>query len=91
MGMTLLDDTNIQIKAVQYLTLFSPKATIWHYMFTLIVGTQGIFLLILFVYKRYRAYQRQQISTTSGIDTAITNARSVGGQDSKPENAYVRD
>jgi len=60
------------------LTLFSPKATAWHYIFTLVIGTQGIVLLLLFIYKRFQAYQRQQLTTTtSGAETGVTHARST--------------
>lgn len=64
--------------AVQYLTLFAPKATVWHYVFTLTLGTQGIVILIIFIYKRYKVYLGQQITTTtSGAETGITSTKSV--------------
>lgn len=72
------------------MALFSPKATAWHYIFTLVIGTQGIVLLLLFIYKRWQAYQRQQITTTSGVETAITHARSVAPE-SKPEESVGYD
>ncbi|KAI6242566.1 hypothetical protein M3Y99_00223400 [Aphelenchoides fujianensis] len=43
---------------VQYLTLFAPKATVWHYAFSLIIGSQGIVLLLVFVYKRVKSREK---------------------------------
>ncbi|KAI6219231.1 hypothetical protein M3Y95_01117400 [Aphelenchoides besseyi] len=59
--------------AVQYLALFAPRATAGHYIFTIIIGSQGIILFLLFVYKRYKAYKRQQQVSSSGAETAFTS------------------
>ncbi|KAI6179208.1 hypothetical protein M3Y98_00585600 [Aphelenchoides besseyi] len=59
--------------AVQYLALFSPRATAGHYIFTIIIGSQGIILLLLFIYKRYKAHKRQQQVSSSGAETAFTS------------------
>ncbi|KAH7705077.1 methuselah-like protein MTH-2 [Aphelenchoides avenae] len=39
---------------LQYLTLFEPKVTAWHVLFTLVNGSQGMLLLALYLYKRYQ-------------------------------------
>lgn len=51
--------------ALQYLTLFSNKATMWHYFFTIINGSQGIILFALFVYRRIRARQNNLATLAS--------------------------
>ncbi|KAI6190996.1 G-PROTEIN-RECEP-F2-4 domain-containing protein [Aphelenchoides bicaudatus] len=51
--------------ALQYLTLFSKKATMWHYLFTIVNGSQGIILFALFVYRRVRARQTMTTLTSS--------------------------
>ncbi|KAK6044293.1 hypothetical protein COOONC_18202 [Cooperia oncophora] len=48
---------------LQYLTLYSPYTTAWHYVFTIVMGSQGTILALLFLYKRRRSmssYRRSQ-------------------------------
>ncbi|KAH7724623.1 Protein MTH-2 [Aphelenchoides avenae] len=45
---------------LQYLTLFAPKATAWHYLFTVVNGSQGIILFGLFVYKQLQEKRKQR-------------------------------
>ncbi|VDO30135.1 unnamed protein product [Haemonchus placei] len=40
---------------LQYLTLYSPYTTLWHYVFTIVMGSQGTILALLFLYKRRRS------------------------------------
>ncbi|KAK0394163.1 hypothetical protein QR680_000598 [Steinernema hermaphroditum] len=43
----------------QYLTLFSPQVTVWHYLFTIVNGSQGVTLFLLYLYRRI-LLQRQK-------------------------------
>ncbi|VDM65019.1 unnamed protein product [Strongylus vulgaris] len=40
---------------LQYFTIYSPYATIWHYIFTTVMGSQGTLLALLFYYKRRKS------------------------------------
>uniref|UniRef100_A0A8R1DH24 GPS domain-containing protein n=1 Tax=Caenorhabditis japonica TaxID=281687 RepID=A0A8R1DH24_CAEJA len=50
---------------LQFGTLYSPYTTFWHYLFTIVMGSQGTILLLIFVYKRYRAYQSDSLSKST--------------------------
>ncbi|VDL81569.1 unnamed protein product [Nippostrongylus brasiliensis] len=53
---------------LQYPTLYSPYTTVWHYVFTIIMGSQGTVLVLLFFYKRTRSmstYRESQQSQQS--------------------------
>ncbi|CAJ0952263.1 unnamed protein product, partial [Mesorhabditis belari] len=39
---------------LQYLTLFSPTVSAYHYLFTFANGSQGVMLFILWIFRRYR-------------------------------------
>ncbi|KAI6223030.1 Mth-2 [Aphelenchoides fujianensis] len=39
---------------LQYLSLFSPRVTVWHWLFTIVNGSQGIVLFVLFLVRRSR-------------------------------------
>uniref|UniRef100_A0A1I7ZQL9 G_PROTEIN_RECEP_F2_4 domain-containing protein n=1 Tax=Steinernema glaseri TaxID=37863 RepID=A0A1I7ZQL9_9BILA len=43
----------------QYLTLFAPQVTAWHYLFTIVNGSQGVTLFLLYLYRRI-LLQRQK-------------------------------
>ncbi|ULU03984.1 hypothetical protein L3Y34_017050 [Caenorhabditis briggsae] len=49
---------------LQFGTLYSPYTTFWHYLFTIVLGSQGTILFLIFLYKRYRAWQSE--SETDG-------------------------
>ncbi|KAE9415789.1 hypothetical protein Angca_001581, partial [Angiostrongylus cantonensis] len=36
---------------LQYFTLYAPYTTVWHYIFTIVMGSQGTMLVLLFLYK----------------------------------------
>ncbi|KAI6226615.1 Mth-2 [Aphelenchoides besseyi] len=70
----------------QYLTLFSPKATAWHYLFILVNGSQGIVLFGFFVYKRFLVWKNarertaddrkrtgSEVPTTRRLTVSISN------------------
>ncbi|CAB3411468.1 unnamed protein product [Caenorhabditis bovis] len=42
---------------LQFLTLYSPYTTLWHYLFTIVMGSQGTMLLLIFAYKTYQSRQ----------------------------------
>uniref|UniRef100_A0A914PT52 G-protein coupled receptors family 2 profile 2 domain-containing protein n=1 Tax=Panagrolaimus davidi TaxID=227884 RepID=A0A914PT52_9BILA len=42
---------------LQYFTLFEPKATAWHFLFVIVNGSQGIIILISFIYRCYGTYK----------------------------------
>ncbi|WKX95732.1 hypothetical protein Q1695_012299 [Nippostrongylus brasiliensis] len=53
---------------LQYPTLYSPYTTVWHYVFTIVMGSQGTVLVLLFFYKRTRSmstYRESQQSQQS--------------------------
>ncbi|ETN68899.1 hypothetical protein NECAME_15557 [Necator americanus] len=57
---------------LQFFTLYSPTATIWHYIFTIFIGSQGTFLAILFFYKRRQSlasYRRSHASRSGNTNT----------------------
>ncbi|GMT24441.1 hypothetical protein PFISCL1PPCAC_15738, partial [Pristionchus fissidentatus] len=39
---------------LQYFTLYAPTSTVFHYLFTIVNGSQGVVLLFLYVYRRER-------------------------------------
>ena len=46
---------------LQFGTLYSPYTTFWHYLFTIVLGSQGTILFLIFLYKRYRAWQSESM------------------------------
>ncbi|KAI6174293.1 Mth-2 [Aphelenchoides besseyi] len=71
---------------LQYLTLFSPKATVWHYLFILVNASQGIVLFGFFVYKRLLVWKNSrkhvaevkkrtgsEVPTTRRLTVSISN------------------
>ncbi|CAB3411467.1 unnamed protein product [Caenorhabditis bovis] len=42
---------------LQFFTLYSPYTTLWHYLFTIVMGSQGTMLLLIFLYRTYRSRQ----------------------------------
>ncbi|VDO91462.1 unnamed protein product [Heligmosomoides polygyrus] len=54
---------------LQYLTLYSPYTTAWHYVFTIVMGSQGTVLALLFLYKRQRSMSiyRQSLHSRQSI------------------------
>uniref|UniRef100_A0A1I7TYY6 GPS domain-containing protein n=1 Tax=Caenorhabditis tropicalis TaxID=1561998 RepID=A0A1I7TYY6_9PELO len=46
---------------LQFGTLYSPYTTVWHYLFTIVLGSQGTILFLIFLYKRYRAWQSESV------------------------------
>ncbi|KAI1710111.1 CD97 antigen [Ditylenchus destructor] len=54
-----------------YLTLFAPEVTAWHYLFTVVNGSQGIILLALFVHKQFQLWRRQANKIESYDSSAI--------------------
>ncbi|KAI6226619.1 Mth-2 [Aphelenchoides besseyi] len=55
--------------SLQYLSLFTPEVTFWHYLFTIFNGSQGIILFVIFVYRRYRS------NATKSTDETQTQSR----------------
>nr|pir hypothetical protein F31D5.4 - Caenorhabditis elegans [Caenorhabditis elegans] len=51
---------------LQFGTLYSPYTTFWHYTFTIVLGSQGTILLLIFLYKRYRAWQADSTLKSRG-------------------------
>ncbi|CAJ0605253.1 unnamed protein product [Cylicocyclus nassatus] len=41
--------------ALQYLTLYTPHTTAWHYIFTIVMGSQGTMLALQYLYKRQKS------------------------------------
>ncbi|EYC16788.1 hypothetical protein Y032_0032g2493 [Ancylostoma ceylanicum] len=64
---------------LQYPMLFVPSTTAWHYIFTIIMGSQGTLLMMLFFYKRRQAvasYRRSHISRSGNTrEEFSTNPR----------------
>ncbi|KAI1700228.1 adhesion G protein-coupled receptor L3 [Ditylenchus destructor] len=54
-----------------YLTLFAPEVTTWHYLFTVVNGSQGIILLALFVHKQFQLWRRQANKIESYGSSAV--------------------
>ncbi|KAI1713115.1 MeTHuselah like protein [Ditylenchus destructor] len=42
----------------QYLVLFAPQLTAAHYIFTLVIGSQGLIFFVLFCYRKIRRYSK---------------------------------
>uniref|UniRef100_A0A914C452 Uncharacterized protein n=1 Tax=Acrobeloides nanus TaxID=290746 RepID=A0A914C452_9BILA len=77
---------------LQYLTLFTPSVTAWHYLFTIVNGSQGIILLFIYFYKRVQQYKvtRQEISDITEQDTAITSDTKHKRSSTKETNLFNR-
>uniref|UniRef100_A0A914C1K5 G-protein coupled receptors family 2 profile 2 domain-containing protein n=1 Tax=Acrobeloides nanus TaxID=290746 RepID=A0A914C1K5_9BILA len=58
---------------LQYLTLFTSYATVWHYLFTIVNGSQGIILLFIYLYKSYKHYTHQKYKVNRELE--ISNAK----------------
>ncbi|PAV65464.1 hypothetical protein WR25_26924 [Diploscapter pachys] len=58
---------------LQYFTLFKPGATAWNYIFTIVLGSQGTLLMLLFFVKRRT--QAKQASSRREL-TSQTNGNS---------------
>ncbi|KHJ79633.1 hypothetical protein OESDEN_20715 [Oesophagostomum dentatum] len=59
--------------ALQYLTLYSPSATIWHYVFTIVMGSQGTVLAVLFFFKRRQStsfYRRSVVTRLTNVESS---------------------
>uniref|UniRef100_A0A0K0CT74 GPS domain-containing protein n=1 Tax=Angiostrongylus cantonensis TaxID=6313 RepID=A0A0K0CT74_ANGCA len=52
---------------LQYFTLYAPYTTVWHYIFTIVMGSQGTMLVLLFLYKRSRSMPSDKRSQQSRI------------------------
>ncbi|VDM61356.1 unnamed protein product [Angiostrongylus costaricensis] len=52
---------------LQYFTLYAPYTTVWHYIFTIVMGSQGTMLTLLFLYKRSRSMSSHKRSQQSRI------------------------
>uniref|UniRef100_A0AC35FSI7 G-protein coupled receptors family 2 profile 2 domain-containing protein n=1 Tax=Panagrolaimus sp. PS1159 TaxID=55785 RepID=A0AC35FSI7_9BILA len=46
---------------LQYFTLFSPNATIWHFLFVIFNGSQGIVIFIAFIYRCYMESKQRKV------------------------------
>lgn len=46
------------VQIVQYFTLYTPYTTAWHYVFSIIIGSQGTMLCLIYLYKRRRISRR---------------------------------
>uniref|UniRef100_A0A914Q867 Uncharacterized protein n=1 Tax=Panagrolaimus davidi TaxID=227884 RepID=A0A914Q867_9BILA len=46
---------------LQYFTLFSPDATIWHFLFVIFNGSQGIVIFIAFIYRCYMESKQRKV------------------------------
>lgn len=49
----------------------------WHYLFTIVNGSQGIILFVLFIYRRIRARKSALTSTLSGPDSQDTQQKTL--------------
>ncbi|KAI6174288.1 Mth-2 [Aphelenchoides besseyi] len=56
--------------SLQYLTLFTPEVTFWHYLFTIFNGSQGIILFAIFIYRR-----RYRSNVTKSTEETQTQSR----------------
>uniref|UniRef100_A0A914ED35 Uncharacterized protein n=1 Tax=Acrobeloides nanus TaxID=290746 RepID=A0A914ED35_9BILA len=61
----------------QYLTLFTPYVTAWHYLFTIVNGSQGMLLLFIYLYKRLKQHKltKKESSDMTDQDTAFSDTR----------------
>ncbi|KAI6172743.1 hypothetical protein M3Y98_01007300 [Aphelenchoides besseyi] len=59
---------------LQYPAMFSSKTTIWHYLFALLNGSNGIILLLMYIYGRAQAFRRIQSlnSMNSAAGASVT-------------------
>lgn len=57
---------NFKLQLFQYLTLATPHVTVFHYLFTIINGSQGAILFVIFIYglvqKRRVKHMREESS-----------------------------
>ncbi|CAJ0952515.1 unnamed protein product, partial [Mesorhabditis belari] len=51
---------------LQYLAIFHPRTTVWHYLFTIVNGSQGVLIFLLWLYRRWR----QQVTGRAKRSTA---------------------
>ncbi|KAI6197781.1 hypothetical protein M3Y94_01265300 [Aphelenchoides besseyi] len=60
---------------LQYPAMFSSTTTVWHYLFAILNGSNGIILLLMYIYGRAQAFRRIQSlnSINSGLGTVRTH------------------
>ncbi|KAK6738153.1 hypothetical protein RB195_020330 [Necator americanus] len=73
---------------LQYPTLCSPIATPWHYIFTIVMGSQGTLLALLFFYKRRQSmalYRPSQRGTLLNMKEQFSSLDSSGSTKEEKE------
>src|SRR5687767_5188133 len=61
--------------------MFSSGATVWHYLFALFNGTNGLILFLIFFYGRFQAFYR--IRQTNNSNATTSSKLSTGSRDSQ--------
>lgn len=51
---------------MEYFTLFAPRVTLFHYLFTLVNGSQGAILLFIVIFRTVRANPQRRTSYKAG-------------------------
>ncbi|CAD5227965.1 unnamed protein product [Bursaphelenchus okinawaensis] len=72
----------------QYLSLFTPKSTISHYMFNLSSGCHGIYLMFEFLIRYYGARSRHHKELTS-LDATNTQSTTIKGSGTDGYHPYA--
>jgi hypothetical protein len=63
-----------QFQILQYPAMFSSKSTVWHYLFAIFNGSNGLILFLIFAYGRAQAFYRLRKGIHSSTQqTASTN------------------
>ena len=58
------------LQILQYFSLFSPNLSIWHYLFTIVNGSQGILLGVLHLYRHIKC-EEIDVSNRYAMTTPI--------------------
>ncbi|GMR48363.1 hypothetical protein PMAYCL1PPCAC_18558, partial [Pristionchus mayeri] len=70
---------------LQYLTLYAPTSTVYHYLFTIVNGSQGIVLLLLYIYRRDRRMTSMRRRKGAAIAARGVQAREMGANQKRKE------